>query len=408
VRVQLKHLLWLLVPSIAQAQSAEFNTTHGFFHESPTRTNMTVYNPGAAVQATPWQWMDVRAGWTADVVSGASVATKAGSSYAATHPGVDVVSTASVKDFRNVARGGFTFRKDVQSIVAGYAYSTENDYKSHAINVAARTEPYDRNTQLEIAYARNFDRVCDRVQSAVDPAARFRAMEDSKGCFANDPLRTSRGLDIDSFQGSWTQAWTPVLLTQAVYTFELLNGFQSNPYRSVVLGEGLKTQEHVPENRARHAIALRTKLYVRGIKTAFKLGVRGYWDTWDVLSAAVEVEGERAFGDIRLALRGRFYKQGGALFWSDDYTGGDPPLGPKGQYWTGDRELSPFHSFLGGLRAVYTLHAGRTKVGGFMTSLKLGASFDMIVNAYDEFTLGGEKIQNARALVGSLSLTATF
>ena len=43
-------------------------------------------------------------------------------------------------------------------------------------------------------------------------------------------------------------------------------------------------------------------------------------------------------------LRARVYHQTGAVFWSDDYTGGDPPLGPKGQYWTGDRELSPFNS----------------------------------------------------------------
>ena len=34
-------------------------------------------------QASPWRWLDVRGGWEADVVSGASVATKAGPRYGA-------------------------------------------------------------------------------------------------------------------------------------------------------------------------------------------------------------------------------------------------------------------------------------------------------------------------------------
>ena len=58
-------------------------------------------------------------GWEADIVSGASVSSKAGPAYAATHPAADVISTASVSDFRNVGKGGFTVKHDNTQFGAG-------------------------------------------------------------------------------------------------------------------------------------------------------------------------------------------------------------------------------------------------------------------------------------------------
>jgi hypothetical protein len=394
----------------ARAQVVSFDTTHTLFHEAPSRSKMTVYTPGAALEVRPSEWLAVRAGWEADVVSGASVAVKAGPAYAATHAGADVITAASVKDLRNRANGGLTLKKENVSLITGYAYSTENDYKSHAIDIAARTEMFEHDTQLEISYARNFDRVCDRVQGANDAPARWYALEDSSGCFASsNPLRTTRDVGIDGFQGSWSQAWTPVLSTQLVYTAQITNGFQSNPYRSVILGEGLKAQEHVPENRAREALALRANLYIKPLRAALRVSVRGYYDTWDIKSATADAEFEKYFGEsLRLMARGRFYRQSGALFWSDDYTGGDRPLGPRGQYWTGDRELSPFWSWLVGLRATYTITPAKGRILGLMTSFKMGASGDLINFSYDEYTLAGSPLAAARAYILGLTASALF
>src|SRR5262249_3363663 len=154
-----------------------------------------------------------------------------------------------------------------------------------------------------------------------------RALEDSSGCFTGkDPLRTRRTLGIDGFQGSWTQSWTPTFATQLVYTAQILDGFQSNPYRSIILGQGLKAQEHHPNDRVRQSIAARANFYLRPIKLAIRVGGRAYRDTWDVTSGTGEVELEKyLFEGFRVAARGRYYKQSGALFWSDDYTGGAPP-----------------------------------------------------------------------------------
>ncbi len=405
-----------LVATRARAQVVQVDTAHTLYHESPTRSNMTVYTPGVNVAVNPAEWVTVRGGYEADIVSGASVATKAGPAYQSVNPGVDVITTASVHDLRHSPSGGFSLRKGDVTYTASYTYGTENDYKSHSIFLAARTEAYEHNTQFEISYARNFDLVCDRVQAVNDRPPRFRALEDSSGCFSgSDPLRTRHTLGIDGFQATWTQAWLPTFATQLVYTAQLLDGFQSNPYRSVIVAQGLKAQEHHPENRARQAVALRANFFVRPLKLALRVTGRAYRDTWDITSGTGEVEAEKyLFEGFRVAARGRYYRQSGALFWSDDYTGGDPPLGPKGQYWTGDRELSPFTSVGLGLRVTYALQpapklgGGTGRVLGIFSGLKLGGSADVMQFSYDEYTLAGQEVGNARAYILGLNLSALF
>ena len=331
------------------------------------------------------------------------------------NPGGDVITTASVKDFRHTPRGGLTLRKGDVAYTASYTYGTENDYKSHSIFVGARTDAFDHNTQFELSYARNFDSVCDRVQAVNDTPPRFRALEDSSGCFTSDPLRRRRALSIDGFQASWTQAWTPTFASQLAYTAQLLDGFQSNPYRSIIVAQGLKAQEHHPDVRVRQALALRFNWYLRPIKVALRLTGRVYRDTWDVTSGTGELEAERYLVEgLRLAARGRFYRQTGAVFWSDDYTGGEPPLGPKGQYFTGDRELSPFWSLGLGARVTYTIHptakpeGGTARLLGIFTNAKLGSSADVMQFSYDEYTLAGVPITNARAYIIGATAGAAF
>src|SRR6202012_2023642 len=137
-------------------QVAGVETSHSIYYEAPTRTHMFVYTPSADVQASPTPWLSVRGGWEADVVSGASVATKFGSAYQATHP-ADVITAASVHDFRNLGRGGGTVMGDTTSDTGGSAYSNEHDYRSHSLHVNARTDVFQHNTQFALAYARNFD-----------------------------------------------------------------------------------------------------------------------------------------------------------------------------------------------------------------------------------------------------------
>jgi len=385
------------------------DTSHTLFYEAPTKTHMFVYSPSADVQASPWTWLDVRAGWEADVVSGASVATKAGSAYGNIHS-PDVVTAASVKDLRNMGRGEVAIKGDTTSLTAGYAYGTEHDYRSNSLHVNARTDAYQHNTQFELSYARNFDQVCDRVQaSAAVLPSEWTALEDSTGCFTKAAAgRTTRDIGVDTYEASWAQSWTPVFVTQLTYSAQLVDGFQSDPYRSVVLGEGIKAQEHEPNERAREAVTARFAYYFRSLKGAARLTLRGYHDTWAIDSGTAELELEKSLLEsFRVMLRGRVYKQGGAVFWSDDYTGGAPPLGPKGQYWTGDRELSPFWSWLGGVRLVWRTAPTR-RILGIISDIQLTGSFNVTDYSYDEYTLAGVPVSNALAYVGTVSASIGF
>jgi Protein of unknown function (DUF3570) len=417
LRVQLKgfaltlpFLLALAWSSTSTAQVGEVETAHSVFYESPTRTHMFVYSPSVDAQASPAPWLAVRAGWEADVVSGASVATKAGATYQGTHPGADVVTTASVRDLRNLGRGEVSFQGETTTLTGGYAYSTEHDYRSNSLHANAHTDLLQHNTQFELSYAKNFDSICDRVQSAADTSpTRFVALEDSTGCFTADPTRTTHAISIDTYEVSWAQSWTPVFESQLTYTGQLVDGFQSDPYRSVVLGEGIKAQENEPSERAREALTARFAWYLRPLKAAIRLSLRGYYDTWAIESGTAEAEFEKWFGEsMRVMVRARTYKQSGAVFWSDDYTGGVPPLGPRGQYWTGDRELSPFWSWLLGLRFVWTLRPAHGRILGVFESIKVGASASMSFYNYEEYTLGGVPVSNARPVVGTVSVAAGF
>jgi hypothetical protein len=368
-----------------------------------------VYSPSADIAGTPWPWLTVRAGWEADVVSGASVSTKAGSAYGAIHS-ADVVSTASVRDLRNLGRFDVALTGDTTSLTAGYAYGQEHDYRSNSLHVNARTDALQHNTQFELSYARNFDQVCDRVQeaAAVLPT-QWTALEDSGGCFTSAAGRTTHDIGIDTFEASWAQSWTPVLVTQLTYSAQLVDGFQSDPYRSVIIGEGIKAQEHEPSDRAREALTARVAWYIRSLKGALRLSLRAYHDTWAVDSGSVEVEAEKSLTEnVRMMFRGRVYKQSGAVFWSDDYTGGAPPLGPRGEYFTGDRELSPFWAWLGGLRVVMTFAPPHGRILGIMQSVKVAVSGNASGYSYDEYTLGGVPVSHAIAYLGTLSLELGF
>jgi hypothetical protein len=218
-------------------------------------------------------------------------------------------------------------------------------------------------------------------------------------------------ISIDNFQLSWTQTWTPVFTTQVVFSGGLQHGFLGNPYRQVVIGPtGQAAQENHPDDRRRVAAALRLKYYSRALKTAIGLSARGYRDSWELQSLTMELSAERYLMPwLRFRAHGRAYVQSGASFWSDDYTGGEPQLGPRGQYWSGDRELSPLKTLLGGARLIGAWRAdGGGRWVGMFRELSAGVSLDVLKTFLDDFTWAGERPDDTVVLLPSLSATGTF
>jgi hypothetical protein len=391
------------LPVRAQYVDADFRTT--LFLEPSKDSALTVITPSAALGVHPWTFLEVHAGYEADIVTGATEAVKSG-------PLVDIVSAATdFKDTRHQFLGGFTITGETTRLSADYSYGTESDYRSNAVSVSAGTDFFQKNTQIDLSYARGFDKVCTSAYTpSTAPSARIR-LENSDGCFAGAENRAERNVDVTTLQAAWTQAWTPVIAMQLVLTGSLQNGFLENPYRGVVVASaGQDALENHPDNRARGAIALRGKYFLKPLQGAIGVGMRFYRDTWDVFGQTYEVEGEKyILPGLRVLARARYYTQLGALFYSDDYTGGEPKNGPRGQYWTGDRELSPLSNYLFGGRLLYAAKAGpESRILGMLLGFQASGSFDLLRTSLRNFTWGGQDPNDTTAMIVSGAVRGEF
>jgi Protein of unknown function (DUF3570) len=412
--LQLKRLLAigaglcaLFTSAMASAQVAEFAPRATVFLEPSKTSKLLVINPSAELAVTPTDWLELHAGYEADIVSGATESLKGGRLSP-----VDIVSSAThFKDTRHQVSGGFGLIRDNTKLSGTYSYGTENDYRSNAFSIQSGTSFLQKDTELTLAYGRGFDRVCTTNFAESDSPSVKTPLDSSKGCFTKAADRASRKVDLDNFQTGWTQTWTPVFATQLVLYGALQHGFLENPYRGVVIAPaGDQALENHPDNRLRLAVAVRGKYYLRPLKMAFSLGTRLYRDTWDILGQTYELEAEKyLLPDVRVMVHGRYYTQTEALFWSDDYTGGEPHDGPRGQYWTGDRELSPLSSYLLGGRMVFKRNADpNNRIAHVLLSFETSFSLDIMKTSLREFTWGGTKPDDTLAGIASLGIRGQF
>lgn len=385
--------------SAPRGEVVDLHTRTTYYSEGLPYGKMTVLNPAVSLAVKPWDSFGVNGGYSADVVSGASIKTR----NAVRGQPVDAVTAASVKDTRHQANGGFTFSRKLSTLSAGYSWSTENDYKSHAVDVSAKTELLQKTVELSLAYSHNWDSVCDRVQLDNDPTRRL-SLDNSKECFKTSTLTTTRPIAVDAIQAGYTQLWSPTFATQLTGSIQILHGFLSNPYREVNIGVSSAAQEYVPDVRSRLAAALRANWYVRPLKTAVRLGAKVYRDTWDLRAISGEAEIERyvLVDALRVRLRGRYYTQGSAAFYSDDYL-----IAPRGVYFTGDRELSTMRSILAGVRVAYGPSATNGRWLGMLQKVEVSLGVDYIWFHYDDFTINGDPLDK-RALIASLGLSLIF
>jgi hypothetical protein len=394
-------------PQRGKGQVAEVALRTQIFHEPSAQSHMTVYTPEVNIQASPSDALSVSANYQADAVTGASESIKAGPLLANVP---DIVSRASVRDFRQMATGGFNITREHTRFGGSYSYGTENDYRSNSFAVSAGTDFLQRNTDVEIGYSKGFDEVCSRRQRNL-PATLRQGLDSSDGCFTRSERVESLPISLDNFRLAWTQTWTPVLATQLVFTGALQHGFLGNPYREVVIGPtGQAAQENHPDDRRRVAAGLALKYYAKSIETALGVSTRVYRDSWELQSFNVEVTAERYLQPwLRLLLHGRAYVQSGASFWSDDYTGGEPATGPRGQFWSGDRELSPLQTLLGGASLTGSWRAaGDSRWAGVFREISAGASLDLLATFLRDFTWAGKKPDDTIVMLPSLGATGSF
>lgn len=345
-----------------------------YFVEPAATQRLHVVMPQLSVNVDAHRAVSINLGYDADIVSGATPRV-----YGTQ---LDAVSSATqFKDVRHAPRAGLQLRVGPTAIDVGYQFATENDYRSHVLNAAAKVDLWGKNTTFALGYSHNWDQVCSVDNRGAQPLER-RSLTSSDGCFGDNQALRLEPVAINSYAASVSQVFHPLVAGDLTTSFQVLEGFQTNPYRRVRLfGGTVEAQEAHPLLRQRLAIQARLRIAVPRAKASLHVLGRFYNDTWGIKAATAEVAWEEYIvPQLLIRVRGRFYQQGRAVFYRDAGEERSYELvGPVGQYFSGDREMSPFRNWLLGLRVSYLRFANeKGKVGRVFQSIDVHAKLDLM------------------------------
>lgn len=359
----------VLPASVAEAEDiAEFSTTLFAEKRDGGSGRLTVIHPQLLFGVDIGQFTTFDLAYSADVVSGATA-----SIYQ-----VDAVSAAtSFSDLRNEASVGLGFHGRRSRISFSALFGTERDYLSRQIGGTASIDLPGRNTTVALAYTHGFDQVCNRDNGDATPLEN-RALTGDDKCAKSavvrgkdrpmadtDGARTRwEDLTIDTAAVTLTQNVSPTMNLQLALFGQVQEGFQSNPYRRVRIGPNAP-QEHIPDTRARWSISARVNRFLPSVKAAVHFDSRFYNDTWGVTGGNLELAYSQYMGkSLLVKLYARIYQQSAASFFKDAFY--YETESTAGEYFTGDRELSPVrNATLGGKLTVITIGDDKPVLGLF-------------------------------------------
>jgi len=158
---------------------------------------------------------------------------------------------------------------------------------------------------------------------------------------------------------------------------QIQNGFLSNPYRRVKVG-GNSAQEHIPDERARWSITTRLNRFLPNLHSAVHFGARFYDDTWRVVGGDLELGYSQYIGNsLLLKIHARVYQQSAAKFFKDAFF--YETESTAGEYYTGDRELSPVRSGMLGAKLTLINVAGDKPVWHLFDRLEFNLKGDVLL-----------------------------
>ena len=276
-------------------------------------------------------------------------------------------------------RGGFGFERPDAGVSFAYAYGWESDYKSNVVSATTHSDLYDHNFTLGLAYSHNWDSVCDNNnRAALGLPLERTPLTSSAACFTGSDTVVTHRLHIDTLEPSLSWTMTPRLVVQGGATIQILDGFQANPYRKVLVGSQSRTpQESLPEFRQRYAGFARLAYALPELRASVLAMARFYNDTWAVRALTADLQGTKYVGQSMLiTARAHYHIQSGASFYrnAQEYQ----IFGPPGQYWTGDRELSPMGNYLLGGKIAFFRRPQQERSSWFV-EMELGAKYEVLI-----------------------------
>lgn len=336
---------------------------------------LTVIHPQVGVGTDIGSHVSLDFGYSADAVTGATATTYQ----------VDAVTAATTfSDLRHEGTFALGFMGRRSKIIFSGTLGTERDYLSRQIGGVASIDLAGRNTTVELAYSHSFDAVCDKDNGDAMPLER-RALTGADECRKKDLILSSdipgttlwKDLSIDTAQFTLTQNLSPTTNMQVAAYGQVLEGFQSNPYRRVRVG-GNSPQEHIPDTRARWSLTARFNRFLPKLHSAVHLGLRFYDDTWRVIGGDAELGYSQYIGNSLLVkFHARVYQQSAAAFFKDAFF--YETESTAGEYYTGDRELSPVRSAMVGAKLTLITVAGDKPVWGLFDKLNFNLKGDLLI-----------------------------
>lgn len=192
------------------------------------------------------------------------------------------------------------------TLAAGVAYSTENDYQSTALSIAATSSSLDNNTTWSAGLA-----------------------------FTNDEINPVNLVVVDEkrssieLQAGVTQVLTPVDIAQISFTFSDGNGYYSDPY---------KPYDARPRDRSSQLVLMKWNHHFKELNLSSKASYRFYTDSFGVSSSTLGLELVKPLANgWTVTPSVRYFTQNKANFYFD------PPF-PNGQkngsYYSTDQRLA--------------------------------------------------------------------
>ncbi|HLL22601.1 MAG TPA: DUF3570 domain-containing protein [Kofleriaceae bacterium] len=216
-------------------------------------------------------------------------------------------------------------------------YSTESDYKSYYVGVRGEIDLFEKNTTLGVGAGFGHDTISGGAEGGLGQIM----LE----CEQGKPDQPSCELDTYNLFATASQIVSKAAVVGLTYDLAALRGYQSNPYRSAIVGMNTERETH-PTERTRHAVALVGRYYVAQTDTALIAQYRWYTDDWLTKGAigagahTPELRIVQQIGDTAdAALRYRFHTQRDAYFYKERYA-----MTPTDGLLSDDVKLSAFRS----------------------------------------------------------------
>lgn len=344
------------------------------------RGGLTVIHPQALFGVDLGRFVTLDIGYAADIVSGAT----------ATVYQVDATTGATTfSDVRNEGTFALGLQGKRSRLTISGTFGTERDYLSRQLGGAASIDLPGRNTTVTLGYTHGADQICNRDNGMATPLE-ARALTGADECakpsvvYGSDAFDASgarltrwEDLSIDTAHVGVLQNISPTMNLQLSLFGQVLEGFQSNPYRRVQVGPNTP-QEHIPDTRARWSVTARLNRYLPKLKAAAHFDGRFYNDTWGVTGGNLGLAYSQYIGKpLLLRVHARIYQQTAATFFRDAFF--YETLSTAGEYWTGDRELSPVrNATVGGKLSLITV-GGDKPVWGLFDKLQLHMKGDVML-----------------------------